>query len=464
MKFDMRRIQSLTLKNIQYQLNQETNAKIHSYGFKCYNAVVIQLEEISALEYQVSYNVKTLEELKNFNLYDSCLKESVRDFILNKQDFATLDELYKFLTNLHEDILGFPKFILIPVLFRALKLERLCPLLLDEQIDEIYLDSGNKSLYIDHKSFGRCRSNIYLTREEIQAFIHRVAIENDFILNRENPTLKGDFVSELFHTRVTIDLPPLLLDDIHLDIRKFHSKKFQISDLINLGSISSTQANFLRYLIQNLVSISIIGPPNSGKTTLQNALVDYIPPHFRVLSVEDVLETSSLRKGNRIRFRLGYDPYENNIYSKAMEIQKILHRSPDYVNLGELSTQNHFIAFLNVLSVGIPSIQTIHGRKSQQLVTRLRDIYNIPINLVKASFPHVFIELRTNWINNIRKRYVHRIMELTEDGNIVNISEKQCNVSNDTVINDNYSETINYLISKQKNGIIYSDEFNIIHS
>jgi type IV secretory pathway ATPase VirB11/archaellum biosynthesis ATPase len=213
-----------------------------------------------------------------------------------------------------------------------------------------------------------------------------------------------------------------------------------------------------------LVSISIIGPPNSGKTTLQNALVDYIPPHFRVLSVEDVLETSSLRKGNRIRFRLGYDPYENNIYSKAMEIQKILHRSPDYVNLGELSTQNHFIAFLNVLSVGIPSIQTIHGRKSQQLVTRLRDIYNIPINLVKASFPHVFIELRTNWINNIRKRYVHRIMELTEDGNIVNISEKQCNVLNDTVINDNYSETINYLISKQKNGIIYSDDFNIIHS
>ncbi len=283
-------------------------------------------------------------------------------------------------------------------------------------------------------------------------------------MNRENPTLKGDFASDLFHTRVTIDLPPLLLDDIHLDIRKFHSKRFQISDLVNLGSITKIQARFLKRLIQNLVSISIIGPPNSGKTTLQNALVDYIPSYFRVLSVEDVLETSSLRKGNRIRFRLGYDPNENNIYSKAMEIQKILHRSPDYVNLGELSTQNHFIAFLNVLSVGIPSIQTIHGRKSQQLITRLRDIYNIPINLVKTSFPHVFIELRTNWINNIRKRYVHRIMELTEDGNIINISENKYNVTNDTTINEHRSETINYLISKQKNGIINSDEYNIIPS
>ncbi|MHA1112724.1 MAG: ATPase, T2SS/T4P/T4SS family, partial [Promethearchaeota archaeon] len=402
--------------------------------------------------------------LKNFNLYDSNLKVSLRNYILNKQDFLTLDELYKFLTDLHEGILGFPKFILIPILFRALNLERLCPLLLDEQIDEIYLDSGDKPLYIDHKKFGRCLSNIHLTEKEIQAFVHRVAIENDFILNRENPTIKGDFVSELFHTRVTIDLPPLLLDDIHIDIRKFHSKKFQISDLINLGSITSTQAMFLKDLTQNLVSISIIGPPNSGKTTLQNALIDHIPPHFRVLSVEDVLETSSLRKGNRIRFRLGYDPKENSIYSKAMEIQKILHRSPDYVNLGELSTQNHFIAFLNVLSVGIPSIQTIHGREPQQLLTRLRDIYNIPINLIKTSFPHVFIELRTNWINNARKRYVHRIMELTEEGTIVNISEEDCNISNNTVINEYGSKTRNYLISKHKEGLINSEEFNILSS
>jgi type IV secretory pathway ATPase VirB11/archaellum biosynthesis ATPase len=453
----------LALDNFQRHLNQEREAKTLSYRFKCFEVTVIQNKIKSELEYQVSYDVKTMRELKNFDLYGFYLKENLKKFILDKQDFSTFDELFKYIINLHESILGFPKFLLIPILFRALNLERICPLLLDEQIDEIYLDSGDKPLYIDHKRFGRCLSNIYLTKKEIQAFTHRIAIENDFILNRENPTLKGDFVSELFHTRVTIDLPPLLLDDIHIDIRKFHSKKFRISDLINLGSITIAQAEFLKCLMQNLVSISIIGPPNSGKTTLQNALIDHIHPQFRVLSIEDVLETSSLRKGNRIRFRLGYDPNENSIYSKAMEIQKILHRSPDYVNLGELSTQNHFIAFLNVLSVGIPSIQTIHGRKPQQLVTRLRDIYNIPINLIKTSFPHVFIELRTNWINNIRKRYVHRIMELTEEGNIINISESNFCISNNVAINKKCSETINYVLNNQKDGSIDSEEFNIVY-
>ena len=454
----------MTLNTIKYHFGREDGSKNHSYGFNCYNVTIVQLVDTSKLEYQVSYNENTMKELKSFNSYDTSLKSSLRNFILHKQDFATLDELYQYLKNLRDGVLGFPKQLLIPVFFRALNLERICPLLLDEQIDEIYLDSGNKPLYIDHKKFGRCLSNIFLSRKEIDAFVHRVAIENDFILNRENPTMKGDFVSELFHTRVTIDLPPLLLDDIHMDIRKFHSKMFQIPDIVNIGSMTEEQAKFLKCMIVNLISISIIGPPNSGKTTLQNALIDYIPSHFRVLSVEDVLETSSQRTGNRIRFRLGYDPNETNIYTKALEIQKILHRSPDYVNLGELSTQNHFIAFLNVLSVGIPSIQTIHGREPEQLVTRLRDIYEIPINLIKTSFPHIFIELRTQWINNIRKRYVHQIMELTEEGNILNISENHFNTSNDAVNNDQCSKTINYLRNSQKNSFINPEEFNILLS
>ena len=197
--------------------------------------------------------------------------------------------------------------------------------------------------------------------------------------------------------------------------------------------------------MSNLVSLSIIGPPNSGKTTLQNALLEFIPSHFRVLSVEDVLETSSLRSGNQVRFRLGYDPHESNIYTKAMEIQKLLHRSPDYVNLGELSTKDNFIAFLNVLSVGIPSIQTIHGKDPNYLLLRLLDIYKIPISLIKTSFPHVFVEMDTVWRENIRKRFIIRIAELTPEGDILTISDRQNDRFNDSQINTHSSFTINYL-------------------
>ncbi len=401
------------------ELNKKREKLIDSYSFHCYNARIIKKSVKKEVQYQAQYDLVTLTHLKNFYNYEKEVQSLLEKYVLKQKDFCTFNQLYMYLSNDLSHQLDIPFKILIPILFRVLNLEKLGCLLIDDQIDEIYLDSSQKPIYIDHSRYGRCTTTISLSKREIESFIQRVALENDFSLNRTNPTMKSDFTSSLFHTRVTVDIPPLIIDDIHLDIRKFRSTKLKISDLIKIGSMTLIQAIFIIFLIQNQISISIIGPPNSGKTTLQNALIEYIPSHFRLLSVEDVLESTETRRGHRVRFRLGYDPNDAMMFSKSLEIQKILHRSPDFINLGELSTKSNFTAYLNVLSVGVPSIQTIHGRNPEFLFSRLKDIYNVPLDLLKSSFPHIFIELDVIWINNMKKRFVRRIAELTDTGEII---------------------------------------------
>ncbi|MFX0173164.1 MAG: ATPase, T2SS/T4P/T4SS family, partial [Candidatus Hodarchaeota archaeon] len=384
--------------HFRYQSNQKEVFVVDSYSYHCYIATLIQNSKDEMIEYCVKYNPFTYNNLKDFHQYEKEVRSLLEEFVLQRKDFCTFSQLYSYLKKVVNSQSTFPEHFLIPVFFRVLNLEKIAPLLIDDQIDEIYLDSSKKNLYIDHFRHGRCSTNIKLSKSEVESFVHRVALENDFSLNRSNPTMKSDFVSPLFHTRVTVDIPPLIIEDIHVDVRKFHTNKLNLPDLIEIGSITLAQAKFLVFLIQNQTSISIIGPPNSGKTTLQNALIEYIPSHFRLLSVEDVLEIADTRKGNIVRFRLGYDPHESVIFSKSLEVQKILHRSPDFINLGELSLKGHFSAFLNVLSVGLPSIQTIHGRNPEFLFGRLRDIYNIPLELLKTSLPHIFIELNVSWV------------------------------------------------------------------
>ncbi|MFX0050997.1 MAG: ATPase, T2SS/T4P/T4SS family [Candidatus Hermodarchaeota archaeon] len=408
--------------HFRYQSNQKEEFVVDSYSYHCYIATLVQKSKDEMIEYRVKYNPFTYSNLKNFHQYEKEVRSLLEDFVLQQKDFCTFSQLYSYLTKVINNQSTFPKHFLIPVFFRALNLEKIGPLLIDEQIDEVYLDSSKKNLYIDHFRHGRCSTTIKLSKSEVESFVHRVALENDFSLNRSNPTMKSDFVSPLFHTRVTVDIPPLIIEDIHVDIRKFHTNKLSLPDLVEIGSITLAQAKFLVFLIQNQTSISIIGPPNSGKTTLQNALIEYIPSHFRLLSVEDVLEIADTRKGNIVRFRLGYDPHDSVIFSKSLEVQKILHRSPDFINLGELSLKGHFKAFLNVLSVGIPSIQTIHGRNPEFLFGRLRDIYNIPLELLKTSLPHIFIELNVSWVQNKKKRTIFRIAELTDKGSISTLS------------------------------------------
>ncbi|MFW9906593.1 MAG: ATPase, T2SS/T4P/T4SS family [Candidatus Thorarchaeota archaeon] len=435
------------------EFNENDTIRLDSYSFHSYIVSIFRVPNVKEFEYQVQYDPSTYNHLKNFNCYENEIKKFLKKLILHHNDFCSFNQIYNYLSGDISNQLQLPKQLLIPVLLRTLDLEKIGPLLIDDQIDEIYLDSSKKNLYIDHSKHGRCTTSIKLTTKEIESFIYRVALENDFSLNKSNPTMKTDFVSSLFHTRVTVDIPPLTIEDYHIDVRKFRSNKLRIPDLVNNGSLTINQALLLIFLIQNQVSISIIGPPNSGKTTMQNALIEYIPSHLRLLSVEDVLETTETRQGHSVKFRLGYDPQEALVLSKSLEIQKILHRSPDCINLGELSTKGNFSAFLNVLSVGVPSIQTIHGRNPEFLFRRLKDIYKIPLELLKTSFPHIFIELNVSWIGNVKKRKIMRITELTNEGKIKILSEKNFESFLSHPNSESGISTLDFLITHNQIGL-----------
>ncbi|MFW9778485.1 MAG: ATPase, T2SS/T4P/T4SS family [Candidatus Heimdallarchaeota archaeon] len=427
---------------------------LESYRFGSYLAVVNQEKSTKTLEplYQVKYDEITYKSLKDFYLYEKQIKMALEEFVATKKEFCTFSQLFKHLNRIIPDRIYIPNGLMVPIFFRVLGLEKIGPLLMDDNIDEIYIDSSHKTLYIDHNRHGRCNTFIKISKKEIDNFVNRVALENDFSLSQSNPTMKADFISPLFHTRVTVDIPPLIIEDVHIDIRKFHTDRLRLPDLVEIGSITGAQADFLRYLVQNQTSLSIIGPPNSGKTTLQNALIEYIPPHLRLLSIEDVLESTNLRHGNVVRFKLGYDPHEGHLISKSMEVQKILHRSPDFINLGELSLKDHFTAFLNVLSVGIPSIQTIHGKNPDFLVQRLKDIYQVPTEILQTSIPHVFIELDVLWKKNKKNRILVKIAELNERGGISSISNEDINhfLRNNGESSNIF--TIRYLLNRNRAG------------
>jgi hypothetical protein len=108
---------------------------------------------------------------------------------------------------------------------------------------------------------------------------------------------------------------------------------------------------------------------------------------------------------------------------------------------------------LNVLSVGIPSIQTIHGRNPEFLFRRLKDIYEIPLELLKTSFPHIFIELNVSWIRNVKKRRIIRIAELTNEGKIETLPEEKFEFFLSHPNSESGISTLDFLITHNENGL-----------
>ena len=238
-----------------YKLNQDSSNIVDSYSFNNYEVTIRTNQEEGGMVYNIQYDSLTSSHLKDFYVFENKIKSLLENYILKNKEFCTFDQLYSSLSENINQELDIPDKILVPVLLRVLNIEKIGPLLIDDQIDEVYLDSSESGIYVDHSKYGRCTTTIFLSKIEIESFVQRVALENDFSLNQANPTMKSDFVSSLFHCRVTVDIPPLIIDDIHIDIRKFHSHRLRLSDLIKIGSITEKQVAFLIYMIQNQVSI-----------------------------------------------------------------------------------------------------------------------------------------------------------------------------------------------------------------
>ncbi|MFW9925414.1 MAG: ATPase, T2SS/T4P/T4SS family [Candidatus Thorarchaeota archaeon] len=244
------------------------------------------------------------------------------------------------------------------------------PILLDDLVEELYLDYPGANVYFDHQRLGRCDTTFTFCESDIPRIITLIRAESNLHLDRSNPSLKMDLQILGASLRFSISIPPLSPDGLHLEIRRARNRPFTISDLIHNGTLTPEAAAILIIAVACRFNITITGGPGSGKTTLLNALDMTTPRWWRKIYIEDAVESRNQEKHHQARFRV--DPIDEklNRSDKSSEIIKCLHRSPDYLILGEIQTAEHSNALFQAIAAGLRTIQTCHSDSSSSLVSR----------------------------------------------------------------------------------------------
>ena len=91
-------------------------------------------------------------------------------------------------------------------------------------------------------------------------------------------------------SRINAIIPPLVVGEPVLTIRRFPEMPYTVVDLIRMESISEDAAMFLSAAVKGKLNVLISGGTGTGKTTLLNVLSNYVPDTDRVVTVEDAAE------------------------------------------------------------------------------------------------------------------------------------------------------------------------------
>lgn len=230
-------------------------------------------------------------------------------------------------------------------------------------------------------------------------------------------------------------------------LRKFKKNKMSLNEIVRFGTMSDNMARFLSLLPSGGLTFFTVGPTASGKTTLNNAILQEVPPTTRTVLLQNPSEIDLRMKDTSGRV------YNDVLHLEAKEIESptpkdptmenlmahILRLSPTFVCFGELRKNAEFKLGLQIGQAGHPLNCTFHAENSEGAIRRYLTAYlsesgNEPSHLALRTLTDL---VQVIIVQKIMRDGTRKVLQITE---VLGVDEKD---PNKPLLNDIYVYNIN---------------------
>ena len=308
-------------------------------------------------------------------------------------------------------------------------------LMSDPLIEDISCLGVNKPIYIYHRKYANARTNvIYAEEEELDDFITRVVHRQGKHVSIAHPivdvTLPGKHRLAISFGKETTPAGTTFT------IRKFREDPLTIVDLIINETIDESIGAYLWMLMENKMSVMIVGPTGAGKTTALNAIACLVRPDHKMISVEEVQEVN-LPQENWVSTvaRTGFGGDSQGEVTLYDLIKSAVRHRPALILVGEVRGEEAYVLF-QALATGHGGLCTMHADDVETVIKRLtQPPMNIPQSILSLMNCVIVVKQVKNLSSNPQERKLssRRFVKIAEiDSNGVPIEVFNWNMSTDT--------------------------------
>ena len=258
--------------------------------------------------------------------------------------------------------------------------------MIDSEVEDISCDGVNIPVYIYHRMYGSIKSNLkFQKEEELDQYVIWIVQKSGKHISISNPMVDATLPDG---SRLQATLGKYVTKrGSSFTIRRFKPNPFTPIDLIRFKTMSREMMAYIWLAVENGMSMIICGGTASGKTTTLNAVLLFIPPNMKIVSIEDTRELnlphenwipSLVREGvgapNPVT---GKKPGEIDMFDL---LKAALRQRPQYIMVGEVRGAEAYTVF-QAMATGKTCYTTFHAEDVKAMVHRFE---NQPINLPRA--------------------------------------------------------------------------------
>ncbi len=268
-----------------------------------------------------------------------------------------------------------------------------------ENITDIYIDSENSPIYLEHRDLGIVHTLFRYNRELLErAFKNIVFSEKGKKFDPTSPVV--DIVVKRLNMRCHLQRPPATFEELQGALRIMSEEPFTYAQYLYFRSFSPFFAGYDDVLVTLGSSEAVLGIKGSGKTSFTAAKIAAIGPNKRIIPIQDIWEIP-VRAYRKRGFHIGAAKVSASDLNKQDEgaldlttmANALLRMGDAALIINEVRSRSAVQGIINLLNTqpGVFLLYNLHAESLEDIRDRLELVFGIPSASMFATDRYTFL-------------------------------------------------------------------------